>query len=120
MFLRGAPAMWFEATHSLRPYKQNKFRFSIERNFGSLSADWERRIVKEFGNSTDDSSESGFDRDDGACPSNILVRNARNDDSNDSGDNDDDYEEEPEEDLKEESNRDKIQEKGVIHEGYIG
>ena len=27
----------------------------MEKNFGSLGADWERRMVKEFGNSTDDS-----------------------------------------------------------------
>ena len=58
-------------------------------------------MVKEFGNYTDDSSEGGFGRDEGAGPSNILVRNAKNDESSDSGDNDDDYEEEPEGDPEE-------------------
>ena len=107
--------MWFEAARSPRLYRQNKFRSFIERNFKSLGADWERRMVKEFGNSTDDSSEGRFGRDEGAGPSNVPVRNGRNDDSNDSGDNDDDYEE----DLEEESDEDKTQEKGVIHEGQI-
>ena len=37
--------------------------------------------------------------------------------SDDSGDNDDDYEKEPEEDLEDKSDRDKSQEKCVIHEG---
>ena len=74
-------------------------------------------MVKEFGNSTDDSSEDSFGRDKGANPSNVPIRNARNDDSSDNGDNDDDYEEEPEEDPEEESDGDKTQEKGVIHEG---
>ena len=42
-------------------------------------------MVKEFGNSTDESSDGGFGYDEGAGPSNAPVRNARNDD---------DYEEE--------------------------
>ena len=70
-------------------------------------------MVKEFRNSIDNSSEGNFGRDKGSGPSNVLVRNARNDDSNDNGDNDDKYEEDPEE----ESNGDKTKEKGVIHEG---
>ena len=94
MFLRGAPAMWFEVAHSPLLYTRNKFRSSIQRNFESLGADWERRIVKKFGNSTNDSSKGHFSHDEGACPFNVPVRNARNDDSNDSGDNEGDYEEE--------------------------
>ena len=109
--------MWFEVTRSPHLYKWNTFRSSLERNFGSLGADWEWRMVMEFGNSTDDSSDGGFSSNEGACPSNVPVRNARNDDSSDSGDNDDDYEKEPKEDPEEESDGDKTQEKGVIHEG---
>ena len=82
-----------------------------------MGADWEWRMVKEFGNSTDDSSDVSFGHDEGAGPSNVPVRNARNDYSSDNGDNDDDYKEEPKEDPKEESDGDKTQEKGVIHEG---
>ena len=74
-------------------------------------------MVEEFGNSTNDSSEGNFSRDEGVGPSNVPVKNARNDDSNDNGDNDDDYEEEPEEDPEEELDKDKTQEKGVIHKG---
>ena len=60
MFLRGQPAVWFERAAQPRMYRWNKFRSSLERNFGSLGADWERRMVKEFGNSTHDSSEGGL------------------------------------------------------------
>ena len=60
MFLRGEPAVWFEQAAQPRLYRWNKFRSSLERNFGSLGADWERRMVKEFGHSTDDSSEGGL------------------------------------------------------------
>ena len=89
--------MWFETARSPHLYRWNKFRSCIDRNFKSLGVDWEQTMVKEFENSTDDSSEGGFGCDEGASPSNVLVRNARNDDSNDSGDNDDDYKEEPKE-----------------------
>ena len=41
-------------------YMLNKFKSLLERNFGSVSADWERRMIKEFGNNTDDSSEGGL------------------------------------------------------------
>ena len=98
MFLKGALAMWFETARLPHLYRWNKFRSSTKRNFKSLGADWERRMVKEFGNSTDDSSEGGFDHDEGAGPSNVPVKNARNDDSNDNDDNDDEYENELEED----------------------
>ena len=106
-FLRGAPVIWFEVARSPHLYRWNKFRSFLERNFRSLVADWEWRMVKEFGNSTDDSNEGGFGRDEGASPSNVPVRNARNDESSDSGDNNDDCEEEPEEDPEEESDGDK-------------
>ena len=39
MFLRGASAMWFEVACSPCLYRWNKFRSSIERNFGSLYVD---------------------------------------------------------------------------------
>ena len=53
MFLRGEPAAWFE--HAVQPYlyRWNKFRSLLEINFGSFSTDWERRMIKEFGNYTE-------------------------------------------------------------------
>ena len=70
-------------------------------------------MIKEFGNWTADSSDGGFARDEGAGPSNVPGRDA-GDDSDDSDDSDDD---DDEEDPDEESDRDKIQVKGVVHEG---
>ena len=72
-------------------------------------------MIKEFGNCTDDSSDGGFVRDKGVGPSNVLGRDAWDDDSDDSDDNDD--HEDPEEDPEEESDGDKTQDKGVVHEG---
>ena len=69
-------------------------------------------MVKEFGNSTDDSSEGGFGRYEGASPSNSPDRDAGGD-SSDDGDDEDDIEEDPEE----ESIGTETQEKGVVHEG---
>ena len=66
--------MWFEAARSPHLYRQNKFRSSLERNFISLGADWEQKMVKEFHNSTDDSSDGGFGHDEGTGPSKVLVR----------------------------------------------
>ena len=109
MFLRGEPAAWFERVVQLHLYRWNKFRSSLERSFGSFGMDWERRMIKEFGNCTDDSSDGCFGRDEGANPSNVPSRDTRDDDSEDSDDDDD--EEDPEEDLEEESNGDKTQEK---------
>ena len=70
----------------------------MERNFGSLGADWERRMVKEFGNSTDDSSKGGLGWCEGAGPSNALGRDA-GDNSSDSSDDKEDPEEDPEEET---------------------
>ena len=56
MFLRGEPTAWYERTVQPRMYRWNKFRSSLERSFGSFYAEWEIRMVKEFGNSTDDSN----------------------------------------------------------------
>ena len=66
-------------------YRWNKFRSSLEINFRSLGADWERMMVKEFGNSTDDSSEGGLGRCEDAGPSSAQGRDARDNgiDSND-------------------------------------
>ena len=72
-------------------------------------------MVKEFGNSTDDSSESGFGQYEGAGPSNAPGRDAR-DDSSDSSDDGND-EEDPMEDPEEESDGTETQEQGVVREG---
>ena len=42
MFLRGELAVWFERPAQHRMYRWNKFRSSLERNFGSFGANWER------------------------------------------------------------------------------
>ena len=74
-------------------------------------------MVKEFGNYTDNSSDSDFGRDEGTSPSNVPDKEARDDDDednddSDSGDSDDGYEEDPEE-----SDRDKTHGNDVVHEG---
>ena len=79
-------------------YRCNKFRSSLERNFGSLGANWDRRMVKEFGNDTDDSSEGGLSRCENIGPSNAPGRDAGDDGSDNSDDKED-----PEEDPKEET-----------------
>ena len=107
MFLRGEPAAWFERAIQSRLYRWNMFRSFLERNFRSFGLDWERRRIKVFGNSTDDSSEGGFGRYEGAGPSSALDRDAR-DDSSDDGDD--------EEDPKEELDGTEIEVKGVVHE----
>ena len=38
LFLREEPAVWFERVAQPQMYRWNKFRSSLERNFGSLSA----------------------------------------------------------------------------------
>ena len=86
--------MWFERAAQPRMYRWNKFRSSLERNFGSLGADWERRMVKEFGNNTDDSSEGGLGRCEDAGPSSAPGR-----DAGDSGSDNSDPEEDPKEDT---------------------
>ena len=97
MFLRGEPTVWFEGAAQPYLYRWNKFRSSLERNFGSFGMDWERRMIKEFGNCTDDSSDGGFGRDESVGPSNVPGRDTGDDDSDDSDDGDDD--EDPEEEL---------------------
>ena len=111
MFLKGKPATWFERAVQPYLYRWNKFRSSLEINFGSFGSDWERRMIKQFRNCTDDSSYGGFGRDEGMSPSNVSCRDV-GDDSDDS-----DVEEDPKEDPKKESDGDKTQEKGVVHEG---
>ena len=69
LFLRGALAAWFERVAEPQMYRWNKFRSSLERNFGSFGADWESKMVKEFGNNTEDSSEGGLGRCEVASPS---------------------------------------------------
>ena len=93
--------MWFKRVAQPQIYRWNKFRSSLERNFGSCGADWERRMVKEFGNSTDDSSEGGLGRCEDAGPSSALGRDTR-----DSGSDSNDPKEDPEEDAEENSKDD--------------
>ena len=69
-------------------------------------------MVKEFVNSTDDSSEGGFGRCERAGPSNAPDRDAGGDSSDDGDD-----EEDPDEDPKEKSDGIETQEKGVVREG---
>ena len=76
-------------------YRWNKFRFLLERNFGSVSADWERRMIKEFGNSTDDSSEGGLGQCESAGSLNVPGRDAGCD-SSDSGADEKDPNKDPE------------------------
>ena len=90
--------MWFERVAQPCMYSWNKFRSYLERNFGSFGVDWERRIVKEFGNSTDDSSEGGLGRCESACYSNAPGRDARGDGS-DSSDDEEDPEENPKKEI---------------------
>ena len=92
LFLRGGPTAWFECVAQPRMYRWNKFRSSLEMNFRRFSANWESRMVKEFGNSTEDSSEGGLGRCEGAGPSSALGRDTR-DSSSDSCDLEDDPEE---------------------------
>ena len=94
LFLRGEPTVWFEWAAQPQLYRWNKFRSSLERNFGSHSADWKRRMVKEFGNNTDDSKEGGLGRCEGAGPSSALGRDTR-----DSGSDSSNPEEDPKEDI---------------------
>ena len=102
LFLRGEPAVWFECAAQPRMYRWKKFRSSSQRNFGSLSVDWERRMVKEFGNNTDDSSEGGLGRCEDACPSSAPGRDT-GDSGSDSSDPEKDSEEDPEEDPEEDT-----------------
>ena len=39
LFLKGEPDVWFKRVTQPRMYRWNKFRSSLERNFGSLGAD---------------------------------------------------------------------------------
>ena len=94
LFLRGEPAAWFECVVEPRMFRCNKFRSSLERNFGSFGADWESMMVKEFGNNTKDSSEGGLGHCEGAGPSSAPGRHTGYSSSDSS-----DPEEDPEEDT---------------------
>ena len=94
LFLRGKPATWFERVTQPQRYQWNKFWSSLERNFGSFGADWDSRMVKEFGNNTEDSSEGGLGLYKGAGPSSAPGRDTR-----DSGSDKSNSEEDPEEDT---------------------
>ena len=109
LFMRGEPTAWFEHVAQPRMYQWNKFRSSLERNFGSFGADSKSRMVKEFGNNTEDSSkgglghcegssEGGLGHCEGAGPSSAPSRDI-GDSGSDSSDPEDDFEE----DLKEDT-----------------
>ena len=66
----------------------------MERNFGSFDADWESKMVKEFGYNIEDSSEGGLGLCEDAGPSSAPGR-----DTGDSGSDSSDPEEDPEEDT---------------------
>ena len=89
LFLRGEPAAWFEHVAQPQMYRWNKFRSSLEMNFRSFGTDWESRMVKEFGNSTEDSSKGGLGRCEGAGPSSTPCRDTV-DSSSDCSDPDED------------------------------
>ena len=116
MFFRGEPAAWFERAVQPHLYRWNKFRSSLKKNFGSFGADWERRMIKELGNSTGDSSDGGFSHYEGAGPSNAPGSDV-GDDSNDSDDGD--GKEDPKKDPEEELVGFETQGKGIVHEGSI-
>ena len=62
-------------------------------------------MINKFANCTDDSSDGGFGRNEGAGPYNVSGKDVGDDDSDDSDNGDD--EEDPEEDPKKESDGDK-------------
>ena len=69
-------------------------------------------MVKEFMNSTDDSSKGGLSRYESADPSNAPGKDAGGD-SSDDGDDEEDLKEDPEEGIV----RTETQEKGIVCEG---
>ena len=89
MFLRGEPTAWYERTVQPRMYRWNKFRSSLERSFGSFYAEWEIRMVKEFGNSTDDSNQGRLGQYKGAGPSNAPSGDVGDNNSDDGDDEED-------------------------------
>ena len=98
----GEPAVWIERVAQLYMYKWNESRSVLERSFRSLGVKWHRRIVNEYGNSTEGTSEGGLSRCESASPLNAPGRDTGGDgsDSND--------EENPEEDPKGEIDGTKI------------
>ena len=74
MFLRGEPAVLIEQVAQLSMYRWNKFRSLLGKIFRSFGADWDRRMVNEFGNSTYDSSEEGIGLCESADPSNASSK----------------------------------------------
>ena len=69
-------------------------------------------MVKEFENSTNDSSEGGLGRCENAGPSNAQGRDAGDDDS-DSGDDEEDPEKDPEEQTNRIETQSKVQSVGL-------
>ena len=62
----GEPAMWIERVAQLYMYRWDESRSVLERSFRSLGVKWHRRIVNEYGNSTQGTSEGGLSRCDGS------------------------------------------------------
>ena len=104
MFLRGGPTACFDAVAQPRLYRWNKFKSPLERTFRGFSAPWERRMVNEFGNCTDDSNDDDFGCEEGTSPASVPDRKAGDDDDDDyncgsddsNGDDDEDPNEDPE------------------------
>ena len=81
-------------------YRWNKFRWGLESKFMGYVGPWEKWMINEFGNCTDDDSDGEFGSKESANQTKNLDMNASNnegcvgeDDSND------DSEEDPEEDM---------------------
>ena len=108
MFLRGEPTAWFERAAQPCMYRWNKLSSSLERNFESFGVDLERQMVKEFGNSMDDSSEGGLSRYENAGPSNAPGRDVGGDSSDDGDDA---------KDTEEQIDGNETLEKGVVRKG---
>ena len=85
IFFRGIHAIWFETATQTHLYGWNKFRSSLERNFGSFDVAWEKRMVKEFRNCIDIFSDGSSGSKECASPSNVLDREARDNDDDDNG-----------------------------------
>ena len=105
MSLRGEPTVWIKHVAQLCMYRWNKSKSLLERNFRCFGVDWDRRMVNELGNSTDDSSEGSLGRCESAGPSHAPSINAGGDGS------DNDNEEDPEEDPERETEGTKPREK---------
>ena len=63
MFLRGRPSEWFDDVAKPCMYRWNKFRWGLESKFMGYIGPWEKRMINEFENCTDDDSDDKFGRE---------------------------------------------------------